>query len=61
MTSKPLPKPPDLKPRIDKERGTRETIVEEAGKADDNGRDLVHGDGGTIGPPSKPDDLSKDD
>jgi hypothetical protein len=52
---------PGQKPRIDKERNTREAIVEDAGETEDKGRDLVHGDGGTIDLPTKPGDLSKDD
>jgi hypothetical protein len=46
---------------MDKERDTREAIIEDAGETEDNGRDLVHGDGGTIDLPTKPGDLSKDD
>lgn len=57
-TSRDLPGP---KPRIDKERETQEAIIEDAGETEDNGRDLVHGDGGTIDLPTKPGDLSKDD
>lgn len=57
-TSRDLPGP---KPRIDKARDTREAIIEDAGESEDNGRDLVHGDGGTIDLPTKPGDLSKDD
>jgi uncharacterized Zn finger protein (UPF0148 family) len=52
---------PGQKPRIDKERNTREAIAEDAGETEDKGRDLVHGDGGTIDLPTKPGDLSKDD
>ena len=52
---------PGPKPRIDEERDTQEAIVEDAGEAKDKGRDLVHGDGGTIDLPPKPGDLSKDD
>ncbi|WP_448044832.1 hypothetical protein [Bradyrhizobium liaoningense] len=44
-------------PRIDKARDAQEAIVDDA----DENRDLVHGDGGTIDLPTKPDDLSKDD
>ncbi|QOG18599.1 hypothetical protein [Bradyrhizobium sp. SEMIA] len=57
-TSRDLPGP---KPRVDKERDTQEAIIEDAGESEDNGRDLVHGDGGTITVPTKPDDVSKDD
>lgn len=52
---------PGAKPRIDKERDTQEAIVEDAGETEDRGRDLVHGDGGTIDAPTKPGDVSKDD
>lgn len=57
-TSRNLPGP---KPRKDKERDRQETVIEDAGETEDNGRDLVHGDGGTIELPTKPGDLSKDD
>jgi hypothetical protein len=49
------------KPRIDKARETQETVVEDAGDTDNNDRDLVHGEGGTIDLPTSPGDLSKDD
>lgn len=52
---------PGPKPRIDKERDMQEAFVEGAGETEDKGRDLVHGDGGTIDLPTKPGDLSKDD
>ncbi|WP_439369557.1 hypothetical protein ACRQ5Q_13025 [Bradyrhizobium sp. PMVTL-01] len=52
---------PSSKPRGDKERATQEAMIEEAGETEDNNRDLVHGDGGTIDLPTKPGDLSKDD
>ena len=57
-TSRDLPGP---KPRIDKTRETREAAIADAGETDGNGRDLVHGDGGTIEVPAKPGDLAKDD
>ncbi|WP_342739801.1 hypothetical protein [Bradyrhizobium sp. B117] len=57
-TSRDLPGP---KPRIDEERDTQEAMVEDAGETEDNGRDLVHGDGGTIDVPTKRGDVSKDD
>lgn len=56
--SRDLPAP---KRSTDKERDTQEAIVEDAGETEDRGRDLVHGDGGTIDVPSKPGDVSKDD
>jgi hypothetical protein len=49
------------KPRIDKERDTQETVVEDPGDTDNNDRDLAHGEGGTIDLPTSPGDLSKDD
>ncbi|MET4277654.1 MULTISPECIES: hypothetical protein [unclassified Bradyrhizobium] len=52
---------PLRKPRIDKDRDTQETIVEDAGVTEDSDRDLVHGEGGTIDLPTRPGDLSKDD
>ena len=39
----------------------QEAIIEDAGEPADSGRDLVHGDGGTIELPTRPGDLSKDD
>lgn len=57
-TSRNLPRP---KPRKDKDRDRQEAAIEDAGETGDNGRDLVHGDGGTIDLPTKPGDLSKDD
>ncbi|MGL3108136.1 hypothetical protein [Bradyrhizobium sp. BR 1432] len=57
-TSRNLPGP---KPRIDTARDTQESIIEDAGETEDRGRDLVHGDGGTIDLPTKSSDLSKDD
>jgi hypothetical protein len=52
---------PGAKPRSDNEHDTREASVEDGGDTKDGGRDLVHGDGGTIDLPTKPDDLSRDD
>jgi hypothetical protein len=52
---------PGRKPRIDKERDTQESVDEDAGDSEDRGRDLVHGEGGTIDLPTRPGDLSKDD
>lgn len=52
---------PARKPRIDKDRDRHDAMIEEAGETGDTGRDLVHGDGGTIDLPTKPGDLSKDD
>jgi hypothetical protein len=61
MTPKTSRDLPGQKPRIEKERDTQETLVEDAGEAEDKDRDLVHGEGGTIELPTKPGDLSKDD
>ena len=47
------------KPRNDAERETRQPSVRNVDKTDD--RDLVHGDGGTIELPTRPEDLGKDD
>lgn len=58
------PRPKDLKgppPREDKERDTEKAIVKDADENDGKDRDLVHGDGGTIGMSTKPGDISKDD
>jgi uncharacterized Zn finger protein (UPF0148 family) len=49
------------KPRIDKERDMQESVDEDARDSEDRGRDLVHGEGGTIDLPTRPGDLSKDD
>ena len=57
-TSRDLPGP---KPRIDKARESQDSVIADAGETEDNTRDLVHGDGGTIELPSKPGDLAKDD
>lgn len=57
-TSRNLPGP---KPRKDKDRDRQEAVIEDAGETEDNSRDLVHGDGGTIDLPTKPGDLPKDD
>ncbi|WP_441237516.1 hypothetical protein [Bradyrhizobium sp. 930_D9_N1_4] len=61
MTPKTSRNIPGPKPRIDKERDTQEAISEDAGETEDSGRDLLHGDGGTIDLPTKPGDMSKDD
>ncbi|SFP67019.1 hypothetical protein SAMN05216330_10971 [Bradyrhizobium sp. Ghvi] len=52
---------PGRKPRIDKARETQEAVIADAGETEDNSRDLVHGEGGTIDVPAKRGDLSKDD
>jgi hypothetical protein len=43
------PKMPPFEPRKDKERETREAIVQDADKTEGKDRDLVHGDSGTLG------------
>jgi hypothetical protein len=43
------PKMPPSKPRKDEDRETRQAIVEDADKTEGKDRDLVHGDGGTLG------------
>jgi len=57
-TSRDLPGP---KPRIDKARETQEAVIADGNETEDNTRDLVHGEGGTIDAPAKPSDLLKDD
>jgi hypothetical protein len=54
------PKMPPSKPHKDKERETREAIVQDADKTEGKDRDLVHGGGGTLGL-SEGEDLNKDD
>ena len=65
MTSKMTPRAsrdlPGQKPRIDKARETQEALIEDAPETEDRDRDLAHGDGGSIGIPTKPGDLSRDD
>lgn len=51
----------DDKPRSDEKRGVQEAIIEDAAETGDSGRDLVHGEGGTIELPTRPGDLSRDD
>lgn len=63
MSSKPrssrdLPGP---RPRKDRERDMRKAVVEDADKTEGAGRDLVHGEGGSIGLPVGPNDLNYDD
>lgn len=54
------PKMPPSPPRKDKEREMREAIIEDADKTEVEDRDLVHGDGGTLGL-GEDEDLNKDD
>jgi hypothetical protein len=51
------PKMPASKPRKDEES---QAIIEDADKSEGKDRDLVHGDGGTLGL-ERPEDLSDDD
>ncbi|MDF0583884.1 hypothetical protein [Bradyrhizobium yuanmingense] len=52
---------PPSKPRIEAERATQHAIAEDADATADDGRDLAHGEGGSIDLPTKPGDMSKDD
>lgn len=52
---------PASPPRNDKARDRQQAIVEDADKSDSRDRDLEHGEGGTLGLPSKPGDISQDD
>lgn len=61
MTAKPSRDLPGPNPRVDKHRDRQDAMIEDAGETGDTGRDLAHGDGGTIDLPTKPGDLSKDD
>jgi hypothetical protein len=47
--------------RKDQARGTREAITEDADITERQDRDLVHGEGGTVGLSKSPRDLAKDD
>ncbi|MCK1736615.1 hypothetical protein IVA79_22325 [Bradyrhizobium sp. 138] len=58
QTSRSLP---GDKPLRDKKRDMQDEIIEDSGEAGDNGRDLEHGEGGTISLPEKPGDLAQDD
>jgi hypothetical protein len=54
------PKMPLSEPRKNEERETREAVVQDADKTEGKDRDLVHGDGGTLGL-GECEDLNKDD
>jgi hypothetical protein len=54
------PKMPPSEPRKDEEREMREAVVQDADKTESKDRDLVHGDGGTLGL-GDGEDLNKDD
>ncbi|WP_027545302.1 hypothetical protein [Bradyrhizobium sp. WSM2254] len=55
---KPKMTPPA--PRKDTERDMRKAVVEDADKTEGKDRDLVHGDGGTLGM-DEGEDLNRDD
>lgn len=55
-----LGKEPTAEPRKDEEGEMREAVVEDADQTQDRDRDLVHGDGGTLGLGDN-EDLNKDD
>jgi hypothetical protein len=52
---------PTVPVKTDKERDMRDAIIEDAAESDGADRDLVHGEGGTLGMPTKPEDLNQDD
>jgi hypothetical protein len=54
------PKMPPSEPRTDKQREMRQAVVQDADKTEGKDRDLVHGDGGTLGL-GDGDGLNKDD
>lgn len=60
MPSTPTQHPPGAEPRNDQARDTK-PIMEDADKGNDRERDLVHGEGGTIGLPDNPRNISRDD
>ena len=61
MSLKPdKPKIPPSKPWEHVERDMREEVVEDADKTEGKDRDLVHGDGGTLGLDDG-EDLNRDD
>ena len=47
--------------RKHKDRDLREAVIADPDRTDVAGRDLEHGDGGTLDMPTKPSDLSHDD
>jgi hypothetical protein len=53
------PKMPPSEPRKDKEREMRQAVAEDADKTEGKDRDLVHGDGRTLGL-GNDEDLNKD-
>jgi hypothetical protein len=62
MKSRPSRKPrSEDKPPLDKPRKGQNSISNESAETADSGRDLAHGEGGTIDLPTGPGDLSRDD
>jgi hypothetical protein len=53
-------KMPASKPRKDEQRETTDAVVQDADKTEGKDRDLVHGDGGTLGL-GEDEELNKDD
>lgn len=61
MSPKPgKPEMPPSPPREDREREMRKAVIQDADKTGVEDRDLVHGDGGTLGL-GDGEDLNKDD
>ena len=54
------PRPTPTEPRNDKARDTREAVVKDAEETGVEGRDLVHGDGATLGLDDE-EDLNRND
>jgi hypothetical protein len=54
------PKMPPAEPRKDQERDMRQAVLEDADKTEGEHRDLVHGDGGTLGL-GEGEDMNRDD
>ncbi len=63
MPSGPKSSPdlPGPRHRNDKQRERQEAAAKDADKSDVADRDLVHGEGGSVGLPTKPDDIDHDD
>ncbi len=60
MSTKTEANPPPARPHKDSEKETREAVIEDAGKTGVDDRDLVHGEGGTLGLGAD-EDLNRDD
>lgn len=54
------PRMPPSEPRKDEEHEAREAVVQDTDKTEDRDRDIVHGDGGTLGL-GDGEDLNKND